>query len=256
MTDIDSLVALPDADFDDRALQDSMADLAGLLVGEGHTGLRSLLTHLAQFAVHAVPGADGAGVTLPEPGQPDTIVSTADFVYDVDQIQYSLGEGPCITAAATGRTVRSESLSADRSWPRLEVQAARFGVHSAMSVPLHGGQAVVGTINMYAHAYDVFDDRAADVAELFAVPAAVSVRNAQAVMQAQRLVDQLQTALADRAVIDQAVGILRGRTGCDASQAYDHLRSRSHADNLKLHVVAGHVVTAAVQRAHARTSTS
>ncbi len=241
---------------DDPALRNSKAELAGPLVGEGQTDLTDLLTRLAHFAVNAVRGADGAGVTLPEAGRPDTIVSTTDFVDDVDLIQYALGQGPCITAAATGRTVRSGSLTADQAWPRFRARAARFGVHSALSVPLHGENAVVGTINMYAHSYDAFDERAVELAELFARPAAVSVRNAQAVRQAQRLGAQLQTALADRVVIDQAVGILRGRIGCTAAQAVDKLHTLSQAENLTLHTTAENVVTQAVRRAHARATTS
>src|SRR6478752_2814622 len=39
------------------------------------------------------------------------------FVEQVDGIQYRIGEGPCITAAATGGTVRSGSLTGDPRWP-------------------------------------------------------------------------------------------------------------------------------------------
>ena len=66
--------------------------------------LEDLLTQVATFAVQAIPGADGAGLTLIEADRADTIVKSAPFVREVDDIQYGLGEGPCISAAATGQT--------------------------------------------------------------------------------------------------------------------------------------------------------
>ena len=73
------------------------AGLAGPICGQD--SLEHLLTEVATFAMMAVPGDDAAGVTMLEP---DTIVASAQFVRDVDSIQYRLGEGPCISAAATG----------------------------------------------------------------------------------------------------------------------------------------------------------
>src|SRR6476619_2584497 len=80
-------------------------------------GLGDLLTRVATFAVRAIPGAEGAGLTLIEEGRADTIVKSAPFVREVDDIQYGLGEGPCISAARTGQTMRSGSLGGDSRWP-------------------------------------------------------------------------------------------------------------------------------------------
>ena len=43
-------------------LRAGIDDLAGLVAGS--LGLPELLTEVSTFAVHAIPGADGAGVTL------------------------------------------------------------------------------------------------------------------------------------------------------------------------------------------------
>src|SRR6478735_2103740 len=94
--------------------------------------LEDLLTRVAIYAVQAIPGADGAGLTLIEVDRADTIVKSAPFVREVDDIQYGLGEGPCITAAATGMTMRSGSLGGDRRWPRFGPRVGRLGVHSVL----------------------------------------------------------------------------------------------------------------------------
>ncbi len=219
---------------EDADLASSLSGLAQLAVGHGQQGLEDMLSHVAAFAAQAIPGADGAGLTLIEDDRADTIVASTDFVREVDAIQYGIGEGPCITAAALAHTQRSGSLDGDPSWPHFGPRAGRLGVHSALSLPLIGPDGVLGAMNVYAHAKDAFDERAVLLGELFAVPAAISVLNAQALTQARRLVVQLQSALTGRTTIDQAIGILISRAGCTADEAFDRLRTMSQTDHLKL----------------------
>jgi GAF domain-containing protein len=195
----------------DEDLAGGLTALAGL--STARLSLEDLLTRVASFAVQAIPGADGAGLTLLEAGRADTIVKSAPFVELIDDIQYGIGEGPCISAATTGQTMRSGALSGDPRWPRFGPRAGRLGVHSVLSLPLHAGDQVVGAMNVYAHPKDAFDERAEHIGELFAVPAAIAVQNAQILAQTQRLAADLQAALTSRAVIDQAIGIIISRTG-------------------------------------------
>jgi hypothetical protein len=217
--------------------------------------LEQTLTQVAEFAVTAIPGADGAGLTLLEHDRADTIVATTEFVRQVDDIQYSLGEGPCISAARDGRTFQSGSLGGEQRWPRFGAKVARLGVHSVLSLPLLTPDGVFGAMNVYAHGKGVFDHRAASIGELFAVPAAIAVQNAQVLANANRLARHLQAALTTRAVIDQAMGILMSRTGSTAEEAFDRLRTRSQAEHVKVAVVAQSVVDAAIRRARARRGT-
>lgn len=238
-------------------LQKALGDLTGLVAGS--QGLPELLTEVATFAVHAIPGADGAGVTLLRVDHPDNMVealaASAPFVSEIDHIQYTmLQEGPCITAALERRTVRSGSLGGERMWPRFGPRVGRLGVHSALSLPLLLPGQVVGAINVYSHGKDVFDERAAELGELFAKPAAVAVHNAQLLAQARALVAQLHTALSTRPVIDQAIGLLRGRSGRSAEDAFTQLRAISQAEHRKLADVAQRIVDEAVRRARARHS--
>jgi GAF domain-containing protein len=235
---------------EDDDLAESLADLAQLSTGK--LGLLDLLTQVATFAARAIPGADGAGLTLIEADRSDTIVKSEQFVHEVDDIQYSLGEGPCISAAATGRTMRSGSLGQDPRWPRFGSRVASLGVHSVLSLPLLTPDGVVGAMNVYAHAPDAFDDRSEHLGELFAVPAAIAVQNAQILAQTQRLAANLQGALTNRAVIDQAIGILMSRSGITADEAFERLRTLSQRQHMKVAEIAAGVVEAAVRRARDR----
>jgi GAF domain-containing protein len=245
------------ADADEADLQASLADLAGLVAGT--LSVEQLLAQVATFAARAIPGAEGAGVTLLRLEGTTTTVevlaASHPFVSEIDQIQYvTVNEGPCITAALERRTVRSGSLGGEKMWPRFGPRVGRLGVHSALSLPLLLPDQVVGAINVYAHDKDVFDARAAELGELFARPAAVAVHNAQVLTQALTLTAQLQAALSTRPVIDQAIGLVRGRTGASAEEAFERLRSISQAEHTKLSVVAERIVDEAVRRARARHS--
>jgi GAF domain-containing protein len=235
---------------EEHDLQEGLAGLSRLATNR--LGLEELLTRVATYAVKAIPGADGAGLTLLEDDRSNTIVATATFVSEVDDIQYGLGQGPCITAARDGETVISGSLGSDPRWRRFGGAVARLGVHSALSLPLVTADGVVGAMNVYAHDKHVFDERAAELGEIFAVPAAIAVQNAQVLAQTQRLAAQLQSALETRGVIDRAVGILMSRTGGTEDEALARLRTLSQNEHRKLVVVARQIIDEAVRRAQAR----
>lgn len=261
MSSPDTPTALPDADPDglardeklsqDAELRESLRELSGL--SSGRLSLEGLLMRVATFAVRAIPGADGAGLTLLENDRADTIVATAPFVSEVDDIQYSLREGPCISAAADGTTKVSGSLGGDPRWPRFGARVARLGVHSVVSLPLVTHEdGVTGAMNVYAYAKNVFDDRAVELGEFFAVPAAIAVQNAQVLAQAKRVAARLESVLSSRGVVDRAVGIIMSRSGGTEDAALDRLRMLSQSQHIKLTITAEKLVADAVRQARSR----
>lgn len=241
-----STESLPPHDLD---LQDSLTRLGQLAMGL--LTLEDSLTRVAEFAVRAIPGAEGAGLTLLEQNRTDTVVATADFVAEIDEIQYGIGQGPCISAAANRQTMMSGSLGGDQRWPQFGSKVARLGVHSVVSLPLVTEEGVVGAMNVYARPKNAFTDDAGRIGELFAVPAAIAVQNAQVLAQTKRLASQLQAALSTRGVIDRAVGIMMSRTGGTEAEALARLRALSQHQHEKLARVAQTIVDEAVRRARA-----
>ena len=85
------------ASADAADLRAGIDDLAGLVAGS--LGLPELLAEVSTFAVRAIPGADGAGVTLLQLDRVENMVealaASASFVAEIDEIQYvTLKEGP------------------------------------------------------------------------------------------------------------------------------------------------------------------
>jgi AmiR/NasT family two-component response regulator len=80
----------------------------------------------------------------------------------------------------------------------------------------------------------------------------VTVHNARLLMAARQRAEQLHQALDSRSVIDQAVGIIRARSGASAEEAFARLIKISQEENVKLHLVAERLVEISVRRARAR----
>ena len=222
--------------------------------GEGVIGL---LADVAEFAAKAIPGADGASVALVDHRGGTcgvrTFAATASVVQEIDVVQYDeLKEGPCITCMQSRRPTVSGSLGSDSRWPHFGGRVARMRMHSALALPLIVGDDVIGSINAYAKNRDAFAEHAVQLASQFARPAAVSVYNAQLLADAHERTMRLRRALESRAVIDQAVGILRSRSGGTADEAFERLTHISQTENVKLYAVAERLVDEAVRRARTR----
>ena len=240
---------------DELDLHAGLAGLASIVAGA--YSVDEMLGQVAQFAVQFIPGADGAGVTLIQPGHQDLRIQawsvTSEFVRAIDVLQYEeVHEGPCISCMQTARTAVSGSLGSDRRWPRFGGRVARMGVHSVLAFPLSVNDEVIGAINSYAHRRDAFAAHSIALGAQFAVPAAVAVYNAQLLASSRQRMTQLQQALRSRAVIDQAIGIIRSRSAATAEEAFDRLSRISQKEHIKLADVAQRLVEEAVRRARAR----
>jgi AmiR/NasT family two-component response regulator len=71
---------------------------------------------------------------------------------------------------------------------------------------------------------------------------------ARLLMEARHRAEQLQRALG-RSVKDQAIGIVRSRSGASAEEAFGRLVEVSQSENVKLHVIAERLVDESVRRA-------
>ncbi len=242
-------------DADDLDLNAGLSGVAGIVADA--RPVSEILREVATFASRAIPGVDGAGVTLINSHDPATRVQawavTAPFIEEIDTAQYQdLDEGPCLTCMRSQRPAISGSLGSDSRWPHFGGRVARMGVHSVLALPLMVDKRVIGAINAYAYVRDAFADHAVQLGSQFAGPAAVSVYHAQLLDAARERTARLQRALVSRAVIDQAIGIIRSRSGVNSTEAFDRLTRMSQKENVKLHLLAEQLVEAAVRRARER----
>lgn len=225
---------------DQSGLSESLTALGQFVLSE--QSLQESLQRVAELSVRAVYGADGAGVTWVAAGKPTTVTAAGDFVRRIDEIQYSLDEGPCLSAFSTQEMVLVPSLETDHRWPRFTPAALGHGLRGLVAAPLTVRGARLGALNIYALQADVFDETAVLTAALFAEQAAIVLGNAEAYTRAQDAALHLGEALTSRAVIDMAKGIVMAREHCGPDEAFGRLRYLSQVNHRKLRDIAQETV--------------
>jgi AmiR/NasT family two-component response regulator len=111
-----------------------------------------------------------------------------------------------------------------------------------VSMPFPSDRPVTGGLNLYLQSPLSLDGELRERAEQFARHAAVPVTNSHLYTRSVHQSQHLQTALASRAVIDQAKGILMERYRLTAAQAFDALARLSNETNTKVRDLAAHLV--------------
>ena len=163
----------------------------------------------------------------------------------IDEAQYSSGGGPCLHSMRTGDEVLIADLAAEQRWPEFRTVASDIGMRSSLSLPLRANDGgIEGALNLYARSTHAFGPgervRSRHVAHEASRVLTLAIRLARHA----EFTEQLQTTLASRSIIDQALGIIMAQNRCDADGAFAILRAASQNRNRKLHAVAAEIVTA------------
>jgi len=218
----------------------AVAELGRIVLSE--VALEEVFARVAEVARNTVVGADEVSVTMVGGERANTSAGTSSFARRLDERQYAESSGPCLRAAQTGETFLIAAMTTETRWPKYTAQAAADGALSSLSValPVHGDP--IGAINLYARRRDAFDEHDQQVAEHFAGYAAVAVTNAALYAATAHLAGQIKQAMASRAVIEQAKGIIMGERRCTEDQAFARLAKLSQDTNRKLRDVAAALV--------------
>lgn len=195
-------------------------DLAMTLDAIVHTARRSL------------PGIDHVGISIVQRGgRVETKAGTDQLVWDLDQLQYDLGEGPCWDAITADGVVRVDELRHEQRWPNYVPQAVHRGLRAQLGLRLYADDKTLGGLNLYCTSADTIDPDVEQLAELFAVHAAVALGRS-------RREQALHTALETRKVIGQALGIIMERYSVGEDRAFEYLTRVSQHSNVKIRDVA------------------
>jgi GAF domain-containing protein len=230
----------------DSPLTSSLAVLTRFFVGDGT--VRETLDRVCELTLESLPQTEMAGITMIVEGRQRTAVFTDGQAPEIDEAQYSAGDGPCLTAFDEGRTVDITSTREPGDWMAFRRVAAAHGIGSTLSLPLLVDKVPIGAMNLYAAAERAYDDADRRTGELFAAQAAIVLANTQAYWDAHELSIRLGEAMQNRAVIEQAKGILMGAQGIAEDEAFGLLVRASQRENTKLRGIARRIVDDAVAR--------
>ena len=193
-----------------------------------------------------VTGTSGAGIMLMSGDLPRGSVCTTNEVSAlIEQLQYSLGEGPCLDAHNHNRPVLEPDLAhpATPRWPAFAGPAVEAGVRAVFGFPLQVGAVRLGALNLYCdRPGQLTDDQHLD-ALVMADLAAESVLVLQAHAPPGKLAAELEAGGDFQYVIHQASGMVAAQLDVSVGQALIRLRAYSFGNELPLNQVAEDVVS-------------
>jgi GAF domain-containing protein len=198
---------------------------------------------ITEAAVLAADGAAGAGVSLIDSnGRRSSEASTGTIVLEADSFQYDLGQGPCLSAWASGHPVDIADVRTDLRWPEWGQAADELGLRSCISVPLLAGELAFGAIKVYWAKPNAATHRLIRLLELFAAQASIFLVNVQTRERGRMVSEQLKSSLSQRDIISTAKGIIMAGQGMGKHDAMLHLMARAHIENRTLPDVAEEII--------------
>jgi hypothetical protein len=192
-----------------------------------------------------VTGMSGAGIMLMSGDIPRGSVCTTDEVSAlIEQLQYMLGEGPCVDAYRQDKPSLEPDLAdpATPRWLGFGGPAIRAGVRAVFGFPLQVGSVRLGALNLYRdRPGPLSDDQHADALVLAGLAA-----QAVLVLQANAPPGELAVALEAGAdlqfVVHQASGMVAAQLDVSVGQALIRLRAHAFGNDRSLTEVARDVV--------------
>jgi len=212
--------------------------------------ITAFLTHftrtMATTLAHG-PEEVWCAVTLLREKKAATVASSDPRAEALDEIQYTYGDGPCMTAARTHTVVHVPDVTADDRWPGYTGAAAAAGIASVLGVPFELGGEARAALNIYSDQTDKYDEAAIEAIVHQVGLASSALRLAVRLAGHRDTEADLQAALASRTTIDLAVGIVMAQNRCPQQQAVQILKAASSHRNIKLRDLAAELVATVSQ---------
>jgi hypothetical protein len=192
-----------------------------------------------------VTGMSGAGLMLMAGDLPRGSLCTSDAVSAlIEDLQYALGEGPCIDACSQDRAVLEPDLADPRTprWLAFAGPALDAGVRAIFGFPLRVGAVRLGALNLYRdRPGPLSNDEHAD-ALVVADVAAQAVLVLQADAPPGRPAAALMAGAEFHYVVHQASGMVAAQLDTGVADALIRLRAYAFGNDRPLTEVAKDVV--------------
>ena len=190
-------------------------------------------------------GVNGAGVMLMSGDIPRGSLCTSNEVsHLIEELQYTLGEGPCVDAYQQDRVVAEPDLAdpVTRRWFAFTPPALEAGVRAVFGFPLRVGTVRLGALNLYRdRPGPLSDDQHAD-ALVVADVAARWVLETQAGAPPDAVAEELETGADFHFWVHNAAGMVSVQQGTSVTEALIRLRAYAFSSDRLLTDVADDVV--------------
>jgi hypothetical protein len=184
-----------------------------------------------------VSGMSGAGIMLMTGDTQQGSVCSSNAVSNlIEELQFTLGEGPCVDAHHDDRPVLEPDLAdpATPRWLGFTAPAVAAGARAVFGFPLQVGSVRLGALNLYRdQPGPMSDDQYADSLVLAGV-AARSLLAMQAHAVPGTLSTELEAGANFRFVVHQASGMVAVQLGVSVGEALARLRAYAFGNDLLL----------------------
>jgi hypothetical protein len=162
----------------------------------------------------------------------------------IEDLQYTLGEGPCVDAHQQDKVVAEPDLAdpVKRRWPAFSPPVLDAGVRAVFGFPLAVGRARLGALNLYRDAAGPLTaDQHAD-ALVMADVVARWVLEAQAGAPFGTVAEELEVSADFHLVVHNAAGIVSVQEGISVTEALIRLRAYAFGNDRPVNDVARDVI--------------
>jgi GAF domain-containing protein len=200
-------------------------------IADGGLGGTGLPERLVAACALALPVTGVGLVLMTDTGPAGMIAVTDGPAATMEDLQFTLGEGPCVTSSHTGRPVLVPDLArtGPGRWPGFSAGALAVGVCAIFAFPLRVGGIRVGVLDLYRdQAGALTDDELADALSFADAATAILLH-----LQEYGLADgdgvTAIPVIEDRAEVHQATGMIAIQADVSMAQALVLLRARAFA---------------------------
>jgi hypothetical protein len=188
----------------------------------------------------------GAGIMLLSDDRPHGSLCTTDDVSALlEELQYTLGEGPCVDAHTRGTIILEPDLAdpAVPRWPSFSPAAIETGAAAVFGFPVRIGTARLGALNLYRdRPGPLTTDQHAD-AVVMADVAARAVLAMQADAPSGTVAAGVEAEADFQLVVHQAAGMVSIQLDTSVGEALVLLRAYAFRTHQRLSEVAQDVVS-------------
>jgi hypothetical protein len=200
--------------------------------------------HLVRACLDAT-AVTGAGIMLMIDGEHrGTLGATDDAITVVEELQFTLGEGPCIDTYTSGEPVLEPHLREpdEVRWHEFSGPALAAGVEAIFGFPLIVGHVRLGALDLYMdHPWALTAEQHAD-AVIMAEVVARAILSLQARADPGALAVELETGARLRSVVHQASGMLAVQLDISVADALARLRAHAYSEDRPINEIARAIV--------------
>ncbi len=161
----------------------------------------------------------------------------------IEELQFMLGEGPCVDAYSLEVPVAEPDLTdPTRHWPGFTPPALEAGVRAIFSFPLRAGAVCMGALDLYSDRIGALTDGQHADALVVADVVAKAVLTMQAQAPPGTPSTEITAGTDGRSVVHQAVGMVSAQIGVSVDEALLRLRAHAFANDYQLAELARDVI--------------